>query len=144
MRGRGQDRGRGRGRGRGREERNNGRPHVDVVTEQLKPAPSLEPKAETEPTATTKVDTTRASGLVGYTTDASAAEVDESDSGSSSDSSSSSDEDDEPAKPAPRPTQTPASKSDRPICKFFARTGRCKMGQKCRFQHIVCQLACPR
>ena len=73
-----------------------------------------------------------ATGLVGYNSHESESE-DRSDSGSSSDSSSSSDEDDVPVKPGP----TPASKPEKPTCKFFAKTGRCKMGQKCRFLHTV-------
>jgi hypothetical protein len=140
MRGRGQDRGRGRGRGRGREERNTGRQQNDTATatatatETPRSAPILEMNGNADQTVTKPA---AATGLVGYNSAESAEEGDGvSDSDSSSDSSSSSDEDEEPVKPAP----APAAKSSKAICKFFAKTGRCKMGQKCRFSHIV---SCP-
>lgn len=133
MRGRGQERGRGRRRGRGREERNIGR-HQDSVAEETKP--TLAPQVKTQVNETISIHPNMAPGIVGYNSNESADEVD-SNSDSSSDSSSSSDEDDEPVKPATKPPPVTASKPDRPICKFFAKTGRCKMGQKCRFAHIV-------
>jgi hypothetical protein len=108
--------------------------HQDVVAEETKPTPAPPVKAQEDDATKAKPNT--AAGIVEYNSNESADEVD-SDSDSSSDSSSSSDEDDETAKPAPKPTPAPTSKPDRPICKFFAKTGRCKMGQKCRFAHIV-------
>ena len=129
MRGRGQERGRGRGRGRGREERNAGRPQAEQPE---RPTLTQAPTTVTNSEQLVTDAPASSTGLVGYNSNESA-EEDGSDSGSSSDSTSSSSEDDEPVKPAP----VPASKAEKPICKFFAKTGRCKMGQKCRFLHTV-------
>jgi hypothetical protein len=106
----------------------------DKVADEAKPAPVPPVKAQVDETTTAKSNA--AAGIVEYNSNESADEVD-SDSDSSSDSSSSSDEDAAISKPAPKSVPAPASKPDRPICKFFAKTGRCKMGQKCRFAHIV-------
>lgn len=135
MRGRGQERGRGRGRGRGREERNMGR-RQDMSGEETKPTAAAAPQVETPVAESTTARSNTAAGIVEYNSNESADGAD-SDSDSSSDSSSSSDEDDETTKPAPKTIPATASKPDRPICKFFAKTGRCKMGQKCRFAHTV-------
>ena len=105
---------------------------------ETKPTPAPQIKIQVNDTTTAKPN--GAAPIVEYNSNESADEVD-SDSDSSSDSSSSSGEDDESVKPATKPVPAPVSKQDRPICKFFAKTGRCKMGQKCRFAHIVRQLA---
>lgn len=55
-----------------------------------------------------------------------------SDSDSSSDSSSDEGEVEAPAKPV-----TQSANSAKPVCRFFAKTGRCKLGAKCRFSHTV-------
>ena len=105
---------------------------------ETKPTPAPQVKIQVNETTTAKPS--GAAAIVEYNSNESADEAD-SDSDSSSDSSSSSDEDDEIVKTAPKPSAIPAVKPDRPICKFFAKTGRCKMGQKCRFAHLVRQLA---
>lgn len=108
----------------------------DISAVETKAAPATASPVKTKIDETTTVKPNTAAGIVEYNSNESADEVN-SDSDSSSDSSSSSDEDDEATEPAPKPMPAPASKPDRPICKFFAKTGRCKMGQKCRFTHIV-------
>lgn len=73
-------------------------------------------------------------GLVSY------ASEDDADSGSDatsdSDSSSDSSSEEEEVKQPPRPPPEPA-KSSKPVCRFYAKNGRCKMGAKCRFSHTV-------
>lgn len=98
------------------------------------PKPELEPKPLVA--QTTVPDIKPGTALVGYTSDASADKDDSaSESESSSDSSSSSDEDDEPVKG--NSAQAGIPKPTAQICRFYAKTGRCKMGQKCRFLHPV-------
>lgn len=98
------------------------------------PKPELEPKPLVA--QTTVPDIKPGTALVGYTSDASAEQDDvASDSESSSDSSSSSDEDEEPVKG--KSADAGSEKQSAAVCRFFAKTGRCKMGQKCRFLHPV-------
>lgn len=75
----------------------------------------------------------------------------EEDSGSDSSDSSDSDSDEgsdvKPEESAPRPMaqedvrvvqSPPSTKRERGICKFFAKTGKCRNGTRCHFLHEVC------
>lgn len=67
-----------------------------------------------------------------------------SDSDTSSDSAS--DDDDSP-EPAPKAVIEPPAepvKPSKPMCHAFVRTGRCKMGPKCRYSHSVSYNSRPR
>lgn len=117
------DRGRGRGRGRGRDQGYGSRAHPS--TESTTDTPIL----KAEPTVDASTDS-KAAGLPlgGYQSE----DDSMSDSDSSSDSSSS--EEDVSVAPA---SVVQATKSSRQVCRTFAKTGRCKFGQKCRFDHNV-------
>lgn len=59
---------------------------------------------------------------------------------SSSGSGSDSDAEDETVKPDTTRIP-PKTETSKPVCRFFAKNGRCKMGNKCRFSHTVCPAA---
>jgi hypothetical protein len=125
-RGRG-DRGRGRGGGRGRDQDQGygARAHPSTASTDT----SISKGVDTVPASTDE----KPAGLPlgGYQSE----DDDGSDSDSSTESSSSS-EDEVPPAPIPAPVAE-AIKPTGPVCRTFAKTGRCKFGQKCRFSHTV-------
>ena len=142
-RGRGERRGRGAGHGRGdmarsrERERDNGwRGKADSPVQAAdRPEPHIAPS------------TTGITGLAAYGSGSGTEETSDTSSTTSSDEDSSatdterSVDDEEPARD-PAPTEesvvNPDKKaSGRPICRFFARNGKCKLGDRCRYAHTV-------
>ena len=145
-------RGRGRGRGRGNERGRGGRGgHQSGQTRGQdegwgrRPAPEAAAVAVTEPlhkvaddTETTgrKAAISAVGDYVSSEETSSGSEMSVTDSSSdTSDPSESENEDEEMVEPVQK--QIKDTQPDRPVCKNFARTGKCKWGDKCHFSHKV-------
>ncbi|WVQ71103.1 hypothetical protein IAR50_000628 [Cryptococcus sp. DSM 104548] len=131
---------RGRGRGRGGARGRGGRTGGDEGRAEVKVG--RDPGQQNESVATTSDAVGAASlpALGGYD---SARDGSSSDSSSSSESSSESDSsdseseyEDDDTKPSTAKAPAPTAPS-KPICKFFAKAGRCKFNDKCRFAHVA-------
>ena len=138
-------RGRGRGRGRGSERGRGGRGDHGAPRGQddgwgrKLPSDARKPGSPEKITATVKKP---ADAIVSGVTDyVSTEDVDSGSSSSTSDTSSdtsdSSDSEDDDETDEPVKVVEEEKQPKKPLCKTFARTGKCKWGQKCHFSHKV-------
>ncbi|ORX34159.1 nuclear fragile X mental retardation-interacting protein 1-domain-containing protein [Kockovaella imperatae] len=151
---RGRGRGRGRGTPRGRDAGYGARGGAHggsdrIVQHETSPAraPSHEPGPQGDMSARVEAQNAVKNTIGGLAAYDSASDEDEdaSDDSSSttlsdSEPTTSSDESDEEVEPAKAndssQLRTIPAIADKPLCKFFAKTGKCRHGDRCRFAHV--------
>ncbi|OCF45273.1 hypothetical protein I317_00795 [Kwoniella heveanensis CBS 569] len=156
-RGRGRGRGRGAERGRGRGRGGHGHGYGTATTKVAGTAANLPtitptPAQKTGLAALEGYDTPNDSGSSSSSSSGSSSDSSDSDSDSSTDAETDTEHADSKSKnpiPGDHPKDTAqtgfttAAAQTKPVCKFFAKNGRCKNGDKCRFAHTEGDTAAP-